>query len=562
MRARLVYVCCALATAWLRAAEPEGAVVQLPPMVVMETAKGPPWYYLNTPGGEYLARTTPATLREFAQADMRLFQLLKGLVPESFQARSDLRSLVVLDRLDQKAEGDAIMQDMARQAEQRATAQREADPLAPRPSSSRVETLLNLRVDDRDMNVLFGYIDEKNFEGSRMVLTANYVRFLMERRAPDLPSWLIEGVVSIFEQSSFVVDPITVRPFTWISWRETRALQRDPDWPRALLPMGELLAPDSLRAEADHAPPRVTAWRYQVALFFRWGNDPKNGVREAFWKLAERATKDVITDKIFEEYFGFGMSEMRDRLSDYLPTAVREPMHIEPGKVERVRLDDPKPASKELVARLLGEWQRLEIYYVAARHPRFREAFAQEARRTLRKGYDLGDRDPQLLAALGLCEIDAGNPDGAPFFLKLAIEAKVVRPRAYFEVARMRFLDLLRNQPATYLLSAAETESVVAPLREGLRQKPLMAEAVALFATTWLRSAQAPTEVDFALLRHAAETFPARPTTLFRIAAVCANSGRFAAAEALLDQAMRFPVDDQMRTPMAELKKVIARARK
>jgi hypothetical protein len=561
MRRRLGCVFLVLAATWLRAAEPDEAVVQLPPMVVMETAKGPPWYHLQTPGGEYLARTTPSTMREFVQADLKLFQLLHGFVPESFQARVDLRSIVVLDRLDQKAEGDAIMQDMARQAENRATAEREADPLAPRPSG-RVESLLNLRVDDRDMNVLFAYLDEKNFEGSRMVLTPNYLRFLMERRAPDLPSWLIEGAISIFEQSSFVIEPITVRPFNWISGRETRALQRDPEWPRALLPMAELLAPDSLRGESDHAPRRVATWRYQAALFFRWGNDPKHGARDAFWKLAERATKELITDQIFEECFGFGMSEMRDRLSDYLAIAVREPMHIEPGKTERIRLDDPKIASKELVARLLGEWQRLEIYYVAARHPRFREAFAQEARRTLRKAYDLGDRDPQLLAALGLCEIDAGNPDGAPFFLKLALEAKVIRPRAYFEVARMRFVDLLRNQPTTYHLSAAETESIVAPLRVGLRQKPLMAEAVALFASAWIRSAQAPTEVDFALLKQAAETFPARPSTLFRIAGVYAKSGRYVMADAVLTQALTFPADEQLRAPMVELKSALARTRK
>ena len=38
--------------------------------------------------------------------------------------------------------------------------------------------------------------------------------------------------------------------------------------------------------------------------------------------------------------------------------------------------------------------------------------YLEQARRTLKRGYDRDERDPRLLAVLGLCEIDAGNDAG------------------------------------------------------------------------------------------------------------------------------------------------------
>jgi hypothetical protein len=62
-----------------------------------------------------------------------------------------------------------------------------------------------------------------------------------------------------------------------------------------------------------------------------------------------------------------------------------------------------------------------------------------EAHNALIAPYIRGERDPRLLAALGLDEKLAGNVDRARKFLEAASNAKVDRARAYLELARLRF---------------------------------------------------------------------------------------------------------------------------
>lgn len=530
----------------------EDKVVELPPMVVAESAQTPPWLYLRTPYCEYLSRCSNGVTRDFVQGDLRQFQLLRVFIPDSLLLKTDLPPLVVLDRIELKPADDTIAQDMTTLQSQRHEEQQRADGLLAAPM--HVQTLLNLRVDDRDSSGLFAYLDEKKYDGDKMVLTPGYVRFMLERHVPDLPGWFVEGAVEIFSESVFTGDPILVKPFNWISYRETQALVRNPDFPRALLPMNELLSADVFRAEGDRAAARRDVFRAQVALFFRWAIDPRNGMRDAYFRLVERASREAVNEQIFEECFGFGYAEMRDRLSDYLPLAVKDSFRLDPGRLERPKVGDARKATKEEVARLLGEWERLEINYVKARHPEFAGRFAQEARRTLLRGYELGDREPTLLASLGLCEIDAGNESAAPFYLDRAVAARVGRPRAHYESARLLFMALTRNLGKDGKLTVGETEQVVAPLRVALTQAPLLPEAVTLFAGTWLVSAGNPTERDLFLLEQTARSFPARPLIAYGAALVLARNGRADVARDLCAQTLRFPLDDALRARFTALK--------
>src|SRR5258706_3635731 len=129
---------------------------------------------------------------------------------------------------------------------------KEPAPLAGPPRLNRVRFLPNIRVDDGDMCALFAYLDEKYFEGSTMVLMPGYVRFLLERHTPMLPPWLVEGIVAVYDQAGFLGNPITVGPASWIG-REGRAFERDPETPRALLPMAELFSPAVLHGEDRNA---------------------------------------------------------------------------------------------------------------------------------------------------------------------------------------------------------------------------------------------------------------------------------------------------------------------
>lgn len=95
------------------------------------------------------------------------------------------------------------------------------------------------------------------------------------------------------------------------------------------------------------------------------------------------------------------------------------------------------------IARIKGDWERLEINYVRQRYPDLATKYIEQARRTLLRAYDRNDRDPRLLAVLGLCEVDAGNDAGARDYLETAARLEIVRPRVWLELARLRLADYL-----------------------------------------------------------------------------------------------------------------------
>src|SRR5207237_10763011 len=125
-----------------------------------------------------------------------------------------------------------------------------------------------------------------------------------------------------------------------------------------------------------------------------------------------------------------------------------------------------RPAGDVEVARIKGDWERLEIGYVKAQFPVLEPKYVEQARRTLRRGHDGGSRDPRLLAVMGLCEVDAGNDIAAREFLEdAAARGQSLRPRAWFELARLRFAALeARRDGAGAGLTPAQASGVLTPL--------------------------------------------------------------------------------------------------
>jgi hypothetical protein len=536
---------------------PNGPVVQLPPMIVAESSKAPKWLYANAGGVEYLSRCSEQVTRDFIAAQLRINQLLGVIVPDTFLVKMDAPSVTLLSPLEnKKADDDTVMKEMVDTSKAPADATMDARrrELPSRIRLPAVEFIPNLGVNDRDLQGLFAMLDQKQFDGDRLVALPDYVRFRLEQRTPMLPPWLIEGIVGIYRRATFTVDPVTLRPTVWLSGEESRALARDPERPRALLPAVELFAPDGAAGRNERY---ASIWRGQVALFTRWALDPANNVRDAFWHFAQAASEEPVSEEMFEACFGFGYSDLRDRLSDYLPLAVKDSLRIDPGNLPKLPRFEVVSAAPDQVARLRGEWERLEINYVKGRHPDFLSRYVDQARLTLLRAYDQGDRDPRLLATLGLCEVDSGNEAAARPYLEKATEADVVRPRAYYELARLRFLELTRGQPPTKFFSAMEIAPIVAPLRRAAVQAPAFAEIYSLFAEAWIRCTEAPPEADFKTLADSARLFRWRPALSFRIALLEARHGKRAQAAALLTDAMSYVTDEPTRARFAELRSTV-----
>ena len=81
-------------------------VIELPPMIVTESSKGPPWLYAQTSAGEFLSRCSQSTTREFIETRQRLVHILQVLVPEAFLVKMDVPSVTVLDALGSRPAGN------------------------------------------------------------------------------------------------------------------------------------------------------------------------------------------------------------------------------------------------------------------------------------------------------------------------------------------------------------------------------------------------------------------------------------------------------------------------
>jgi hypothetical protein len=141
-----------------------------------------------------------------------------------------------------------------------------------------------------------------------------------------------------------------------------------------------------------------------------------------------------------------------------------------------------------------------------------------EAHLALIAPYIRGERDPQLLAALGLDERAAGHDERASKFLEAAFRAQVVRPRAHLELARLRFAATKSAMAEIAGLTAAQVADVLAPLAMARTQPPPMAEVFELTAEVWSHSAQPPTKDDLKVINQGVMMFPRRALLLARSA--------------------------------------------
>lgn len=535
----------------------EAPPVELPPMIVEETAKAPQWLYVNAEGTEFLSRCSAATTRAYIESWRRGMRLIRTLVPEDFLARMDVPPVMVLYAQDLKQPVSAEIQRALRRTQMNAAGSFSREF----PGGEGYGYAPNMRLDDRDMHASFVYIDEGRFDADNLIVAPDYLRFHLERRVPLLPAWLIAGIDRTYREADFVQKPITFRPLVWTTPWEVDEMREDRERPRALLPANELFAPDSLRGPGNRHPERVKVLESQATLFFRWAIASSGPTRDALWRFSARAATEPVTEIMFEECFGFGFSELRDRLSDYLPGVMQTAQRIDPGRApaaSRPRIAI-RPATPNEIARLRGEWERLAIGYVQGRFPQLRDRYADQARRTLRRAYDQGDRDPRLLATMGLCEIAAGNEAAARGFLQAAIDANVVRPRAYYEMARLHFADLKQAHSLPGLFSRNDLTPVLDLLQRGVLQAPPLPEAYGLLAEVWVRCNQAPTAADWTLLETGARLYARRPVVSFRIALAYARHGRKTEAEALLAAGADYITDDITRRQVDELRTALAR---
>ncbi|HEY1107684.1 MAG TPA: hypothetical protein VGE76_03600, partial [Opitutaceae bacterium] len=169
--------------------------------------------------------------------------------------------------------------------------------------------------------------------------------------------------------------------------------------------------------------------------------------------------------------------------------------------------------------------------------------------------YVRGERDPELLAALGLFEKKEGKEADARKFLEAAWTGKTTRPDALLELSRFRYADALaKPEGPDKLLAPAQVRAIVDPLLVARRQPPHNYAIYDLMADTWARSATKPKREEAIPIIEGALLFPTRLKLVFQCIYFAADIGDLKSAHALADHGIRIGTDPNVKKRFADAK--------
>lgn len=495
--------CCGLiqVVAWAAdAALPADApIVELPKFEVTDSRllpKPEKWLYTEIPGYEILSSASRGATQRFVK-DFLLLQEVMGVIMPGLR----MSSVAVPTSLIVTGRGDGFNQFVSD----------DDDRLR--------KNGLFFQDQERGAIVVDFELPELQLEDNTTVESDPYRSFYKEyfrqlirknTGTQKPPAWFEEGLAQMFAGIDFNKK--------WISFAMigdgfggektgdfNRMLHR-----RGLLPMRELLA--------DPPRQRSSFWTAQSYAFVHmclYGRNLK--YQKPFIQFLTRLGREPLSEELFKECFKMDYKKMALEIRGYVDFTDHKYMQFSAKKGQS--LPDPPPfelreAPDAVVGRIKGEALRL------AGH-------GTEAHNALIAPYVRGERDPRLLAALGLDEKLAGNDERARKFLEAASQAKVDRTRAYLELARLR-LDAARATPAgeNGRLSDAQVTQVLTPLFTARKTPPPMAEVYALIADTWSVSAAPPLTEHFNVVLEGVRIFP-RDTALILSATLLAAKRGF-----------------------------------
>ncbi len=510
------------------------SAVPLPPFIVEEASKGPPWRYAEMPGFEVLSRCPDRTTRDLAAAHWRLHRLLELLLPERLQLTFALpKAMIFYDESLQSAASQEVISSMLKRSARDAAPVDLQDMMGRRGlrgtalPAPRLNFLPNLRLWDRDAMMVFAIVRDGGYDADRLALTADYVNYLLLNRVPALPWWFVTGVLKLYEHVEYDSNSLALDPITWLSDDDTSALKRDPKTAPGPLPLAEFFnSLPPLHPATPEEELRRKIWVSQGALVVRWVLDahpPEQ--REKLWDLVGLGA-GAITAATFQASLGIDFATADAQLAAYLPTAVRKALTLKPAKPLKAPVLALRDATDVELARIKGDWERLEVGFVKKNTPELADKYLEQARRTLRRPYDRDVREPRLLAALGLCECDAGDDRAARDFLESAARVGALRPRAAYELARLRFAEAAASpDEADGKLSTSQVAKIFTPLFAVREQAPPLPEVYELIAHVWARSVYRPTRGHLAVLDEGVRLFPRRSELVYQTAALYAHNG-------------------------------------
>lgn len=486
------------------AAAPEGPIVELPKFEVTDSRLLPepePWLYAKIPGFEILSNLRESSTKRFVEDFLLLQTVIDVIMPGFGTGEVPVPTALILT-----GKGNSFDQFVPAAEEGTRYGRNALIFQSPERSAIVVDfALAELTLEDNTTE------EADPYRGFYI----EYFRYLIRKHSGSAPppAWLEEGLVQIFAAMDFNRKWITFAQIgdgfggEKIGDFNRRLAQR------AIIPFKDFLEPGGKRERGNFWAAQCYAWVHMCL----YGRNQK--YQRPFLQYLRRVQTEEVNEALFKDCFKKSYKDMALELRGYVNFTDYKAMQFKAKKGQEL----PKPpaitpvkAPDAIVGRLKGEVLRMAGHGEAASN-------------ALIAPYVRGERDPQLLAALGLDERLAGKNDRARKFLEAATTAKVDRARAYLELARLRFEEA-KTVPGGKgeQLSEAQVNSVLTPLFIARKTPPPLADVYTLIAQTWQASEVAPERGHFDVVVEGVRTFP-RNTELLAEAAMLAGKRGFPA---------------------------------
>jgi hypothetical protein len=285
--------------------------------------------------------------------------------------------------------------------------------------------------------------------------------------------------------------------------------------------------------------------------------------QKAFTQLLLRSAREPVTEEVFKQCFRFpkgkdkngnevfremSYKDILNEIRSYCDFTVYDRQVLQPKKKSDPDLIVvPKPlelrdATQSEIGRIKGD------ALILGHH-------LKEARTELIAPYIRGERDPDLLAALGMYDRANGEPERGQKLLEAAYKDKTKRADACIELARIRLTDAMAKPGESGgRLSAAQVAAVLGPIQLARPQPPPRPALYDLAGETWMRAGVKPKRDDAALLIEGAQLFPTRLKLAYQAGVVAAEAGELQAAHALADHGIKWAPDGAAKKRFEDLK--------
>lgn len=564
-----------------QAAPPTGSdvasdVVVLPTFVVSDSRTLPPpesWRYANGAGYEVLTQISARKTNELIE-DFLLFREALRIVFPGLETSSELPVTFIFCG---RGQFEVLAPAESRSAN--ATVGRASYFVHGRESAFVV---LDLATDE----VNIGNADGDDPLSARDTLAGiqvdvfqqlrrQYLFALYARQTTRLPAWFEEGLAQLLMRMSVdrklirfaVLEEPTVdqapeslireetdareRGFTTAATPPAPLVQRqDRDFRLALKERRLLPFPEIFRVKRDSATaqnPLGNAWAKQSAAFVHlglYGRDKR--FQKGFLTFLQRVSRTEPTEEFFRECFGMSYADMLTELRLYIDAPTYEAFNFT-ARGEGLAVSAAvsfREATQSEIGRIKGE-----TLFLSGRE--------EPGRLALIAPYVRGERDAQLLAALGLAEHASGRDERARKFLEAAFSGKALRPRAHLALAELRLAEAWKERKESGGLTTAQAAFVREPLLLARTQRPPLLEVYELFSEVWERSLVPPSPEQLVILEEGVRLFPDRLSLVYRAAALELHTGRLEQAATLVEYGLaRTPSDEgraRFRALQAEL---------